>query len=116
MTLSQAFGSIEDVGAANFAQKVLGAKGPVVVEFFDPGCPHCQRSAPTVARAAASLSGKVQFYKADVWNEAGLRAKFGVQGWPTFVLFSGGKEVSRVGGEQTNVAAFVNAVKGAYRI
>jgi thioredoxin 1 len=115
MTLGEAFGHIESIASvAMFEQRVLGANtGRVVVEFFDPGCPHCQRMAPIVATMADRLEGQVKVFKADVWGQAALRSRYDVTGWPTFILFENGRMLGRSVGEDPSIERLI---RRAYRV
>ena len=54
--------------------------------------------APTVVELAKDFTGKVKVAKLDGAQEPSLTGKLGVRGYPTLILFEGGKEVDRIPG------------------
>jgi thioredoxin 1 len=108
--------SREDVGAdglltelttvGEFNDQVLGAKEPVLVDFYATWCGPCQVLAPTIHDLAREYKGRAKFVKVNVDKAHELVAKYNVDAYPTVVIFSGG-----------NVAAPLLGVHeaGAYR-
>lgn len=78
--------------ADNFTQ-VLGLSELVLVEFYAPWCGHCKRLAPDYALAAKELDLKhgVTLAKVDAEEETSLAKEFGVNGYPTLIMFRHGK-------------------------
>jgi thioredoxin 1 len=82
----------------NFNAKVLGAKGPVLVDFTRPGCPPCATISPAIDRLAQQYAGRASVYKVDVSKFPELAAQYRVSGTPTMVVFNHGKPVDSVSG------------------
>lgn len=61
---------------------------PCVIDFYADWCGPCKEMSPVVERAAAKLTGKVDFMKVDVDAEGELAAMFGISSIPTFVFFA----------------------------
>lgn len=72
---------------------------PVTVYFYDPTCPHCQRTTPILVPLADELGIDVKKLNVlefqDAWN------KYGIEGTPTIIHFENGEEVARISGGQT---------------
>lgn len=75
----------------------------VLVDFQTPWCTPCQKMAPVVDALAASLKG-VKVLKVDLDASEALAAREKIEGVPVFVLYVGGKEKSRLSGEQPKAA------------
>ena len=92
---------VQEIQGAEWAEKVLGAAGPVVVDFFSTECPPCEALAPRLEQVAAQYAGRVAFYKLFRQGNRELAAGLGVLGSPTLVFFKGGEEA---GGRMTGGA------------
>jgi thioredoxin 1 len=84
--------NVQTVTAINFAQKVLGAPGPVAVEFMSYGCSHCKKAEPFVQEAAEKLVGKVTVFRVNVPSQPALANQYGIMVLPSlFVVGKDGK-------------------------
>jgi thioredoxin 2 len=86
------------IGASRFEGAVLGAKVPVLVDFWSPTCPPCRVLAPELEKLARTKSGALLVAKVDTHAEPGLARRYGIEVVPTMILFEGGREVRRVTG------------------
>ncbi|MFA6033495.1 MAG: thioredoxin family protein [Myxococcota bacterium] len=84
---------------ANFDAMVLQAKQPVMVMFFLPTCPHCQRMQQPVDELTREMSAQLEIFKMDVSEYKVQAIKYGVGGVPTFIMFKGGENVATTVGE-----------------
>jgi thioredoxin 1 len=83
---------------SSFAQRVLEAKQPVLVDFWATWCRPCQMVAPIVDELAKEFDGRVSFFKIDIDQNPKTPAKYNVMSIPTLLLFKQGKPVSHVVG------------------
>lgn len=85
---------------ANFAQQVLQAETPVVVDFWAPWCGPCRVIGPILDKLAGEYEGRLTIAKVNTDEEVQNASKLGIQGIPTLVIFKGGREIGRMVGSQ----------------
>ncbi|KAH7280411.1 hypothetical protein KP509_37G065900 [Ceratopteris richardii] len=81
-----------ELTSSNFDKLVLGSNDLWLVEFFAPWCGHCKKLAPEWKKASKELKGKAQLGHVNCDVEKDLMSRFGVQGFPTVLVFGGDKE------------------------
>lgn len=81
-----------------FADKVLKADKPALVDFWAPWCGPCKMVAPEVEAIAQSYEGKAVIAKVNVDEQQKLASQYNVMGIPTVLVFKDGKEVNRIVG------------------
>jgi thioredoxin 1 len=79
-----------------FAQEVLQASQPVLVDFYADWCGPCRAIAPIVEEIARELSDRLKVVKLDVDQNPETAMQYGVQSIPTLLIFKNGKEVERL--------------------
>ncbi|KAL0268318.1 UNVERIFIED_CONTAM: hypothetical protein PYX00_010310 [Menopon gallinae] len=84
---------------SNFESSVFNSKDYWLVEFYSPGCGHCQRLAPEWAEAATQLKGKAKLGAIDATSEHAIPTKFNIEGYPTIYWFEPGAK-SKYDGKQ----------------
>lgn len=82
----------------NFQEKVVDAKGTVLVDFFATWCGPCKMIAPAVEQLAAEYEGKAAVYKLDVDEAEEIGMAYKVMSIPTLIFFKDGQEVERIRG------------------
>ena len=75
----------------SFADDVLGANGPVVVDFWAEWCGPCKQIGPSLEEIAEELGEQVTITKINIDENPNTPARYGVRGIPTLMLFRDGK-------------------------
>lgn len=83
---------------ATFDQDVLKSQVPVLVDFSAPWCAPCRDMAPIVDKIAQDYEGKAKVFKVDTDRNPGLKEKYQIQAWPTFMVFRDGRSVAQHSG------------------
>lgn len=83
-----------EVTTTDFDTTVLGAQGPVLVDFWAPWCGPCRAMEPNLKKLAA-LTPDLVVVKVDVEANEELKDRFGIAAIPTLAVFSRGQEVAR---------------------
>jgi|SRR5579883_2617261 len=86
------------VSDRDFAEQVLQAQLPVIVDFTAAWCPPCHALAPVYEKLSQSYTGQVRFARMDVDENPQTAIQQGIQGMPTLVLYAHGRPVGRLVG------------------
>src|SRR5438309_11974080 len=79
----------------SFASDVLGAEGPVLVDFWAEWCGPCRMIGPALEEIAGSLGDKVKIVKLNVDENPRTAQKYGIMSIPTLMIFKNGELASR---------------------
>ncbi len=74
----------------SFKDDVLGASGPVLVDFWAEWCGPCKMIGPSLEELSEEFGEKVTIAKLNIDENPDAPAQYGVRGIPTMILFKGG--------------------------
>ncbi len=89
---------IQAISRADVEAKVLQARGPVAVDFYQATCPPCRVLEPRLERVAQAYRGRLPVYRVDIDRDLQVAERFGVMSIPTVLVVRAGKEVERLDG------------------
>lgn len=92
-------------------------KGLAFIEFLAPWCGHCKALAPTWARLAAELKGKVTVAEVDCTTQRSICSVQDIQAYPTLIYYAKGTRSQYAGKRKLDqLKAFVDKnVSGGLR-
>lgn len=76
---------------ASFATDVIGAEGPVLVDFWAEWCGPCKMIGPSLEELSEELGEQVTITKLNIDDNPDAPGKYGVRGIPTMILFKNGQ-------------------------
>jgi len=82
----------------HFADEILKADKPVLVDFWATWCGPCKMVTPEIEAVSVEYEGKALVAKINVDEQQQLASKYNVMGIPTLILFKNGEEVDRIVG------------------
>ena len=89
---------LQAVTDATFDERVLQAKGAVLVDFWAQWCPPCLALNPVLEDIAQEHAETLTILKLDVDEDTRTPLRFGVMSFPTLLLFKNGEPVKQLVG------------------
>lgn len=89
---------IPEITDHDFADRVLRADRPTLVDFHAVWCAPCRVITPHLEAVARSHAGALDVVKVDVDGNPELAARYDVRNLPTMLLFKGGQVVGQLVG------------------
>ena len=83
------------VGDDTYAELVLGADRPVLVEFWATWCPPCRQLAPILDAIAEEYAGRLTVARIDMDTSPRTALAYQVMAAPTMLLIRDGEPVAR---------------------
>lgn len=110
MRLSTAINPL--IAAIMDLNSILSSHTPTLVEVYASWCPHCRNMAPIVDNLKESYAGKVNILQFDGDAHPQIDETFRVSSYPTWILYSGNRELWRDTGEKRpdELAAMLHSV------
>jgi thiol-disulfide isomerase/thioredoxin len=106
--------TIPSLDAAGFEASVVQGDGPIAVEFMSYSCAYCAAMEPVLQQVAETLRSREQVFRVNVAVEAELASAYGIEGTPTLVMFSQGREVGRSEGLDPDAATVLAALTAPF--
>jgi len=79
-----------ELNETNFAQEVLGAQKPVLVQFWAGWSELCKAMAPVLESAAEERTVPVKVGRVNVDQQESLAEQYGIRAVPTVLIFNRG--------------------------
>lgn len=87
---------VEELDNATFNK--INDDGLAIVDYWASWCMPCKMLAPIYESVAAEMADKLSFYKINIDQSQEIATASRVNSIPTLIIYSNGKEVSRVSG------------------
>ena len=83
--------NLETFTDQNWAQDVLRADKPVLVDFWAEWCAPCKAMVPDLEAVASQYEGRVRVGKLNVEQNEQVAFQYGITAMPTLLVLKGGK-------------------------
>ena len=90
--------NINHVTDSDFEIEVLGAEGPVLVDYWAEWCSPCKMIAPIIEEIAEEYGDRLKVAKLDIDSNMMTPRQYSIRGIPTLMIFRDGKvQATKVG-------------------
>ncbi|HAX25514.1 MAG TPA: thioredoxin [Thermomicrobiales bacterium] len=87
-----------DVTDSTFADEVINADTPVLVDFWAAWCGPCRVVGPILEEIASEKDGKLKIAKVNIDENNQMAAQLGISSIPTMILYKNGQPVEKIVG------------------
>ena len=103
---------VREVTDQNFAEDILKAELPVLVDFWAPWCGPCHMVSPVIEKLSDGYVDKLEFCKMNVDEAPTTAQSYGIMSIPTLMLFKNGEKVDEIIGAvpESSIKTMINAV------
>ncbi|AGC49050.1 thioredoxin [Myxococcus stipitatus DSM 14675] len=91
-------GAPQEVDGEALDRAMLSSPVPILLDLWAPWCAPCRAAAPILDAVGRAQAGRLLVLKLNTDQNPRTASALRVQGIPTFVVFSGGREVARRSG------------------
>lgn len=81
---------MEIINDTNFEEKVINAKGKVLIDFYAEWCGPCKMMSPIIEEVSKEID-TCTIYKLNVDESPETSSKYGIMSIPTLMLFQDGE-------------------------
>ena len=74
---------------------------PVLVDMWAPWCGQCIEMKPTLQLVTEELNGQAKVAELNIDENPFIKEKYGIDRYPTLLIFQNGEEVDRLSGEKS---------------
>lgn len=89
---------IPDIHDVEFDAVVEKSEVPILIEFWQPGCGHCQALLSQLEKVQVELGTRIYIVKMNVQENFQIPADLEIQSLPTLALYYRGEFVQFIGG------------------
>lgn len=103
--------NIKTISDDSFEADVLGADGPVLVDYWAEWCGPCKMIAPVLEEIASEYGDRLTVAKLNIDENPNTPPKYGIRGIPTLMLFKDGEVAgTKVGAvSKTQLSEFIDS-------